>query len=95
MLEDIKSLLDIQDNSKDAKLNVLIKNTKAAIQNECNRDDFPTDLENVVVDFIVDRALNETKVASRGSVSFSHQVTRADLSNYEEQLSRFRQVRVI
>lgn len=94
MLEDIKSLLNINDTSKDAKLNVLIKHTKVAIQNECNRDDFPVELENVVVDFIVAKA-NETQVASRGSVSFSHQMTKADLANYEEQLSRFRLVRVL
>ncbi|SDJ76316.1 phage head-tail connector protein [Salimicrobium halophilum] len=95
MLEDIKSLLDITNNSKDAKINAKIKLVKAAIQNECNRDDFPPELENVVVDYIVKESMNATSVTARGSVSFEHNVSPADLEEYEPQLARFRQVRVV
>ncbi len=95
MLEDIKSLLDIEDTSKDAKLNILINRTKQAVMNYCNRDDFPKELESIVVDYIVDESLNQTKVANQGSVSFKYQVSEADLRKYEDQLARFRKVRVV
>lgn len=95
MLETIKSLLDINDTSKDTVINHYIALYKQQIMNYCNLTEFPVELESLVTEIIVEKSTNQTKVASRGGVSFQHNVSEVTLDKYDSQLSNFKMVRVI
>lgn len=95
MLQTIKSLLNINDEMKDVVIHHYIVSYKQQIMNYCNLTTFPMELESLVVEIIVEKSRNETKVASRGDISFQHSVSEISLDKYDSQLSNFKRVRVV
>lgn len=95
MLETIKSILNINDNSKESLINHYINLYKQQIMNYCNLTTFPVELESLVIEIIVEKSRNETKVAGRGDVSFQHNVSEVTLDKYDSQLSNFKRVKVV
>lgn len=95
MLETIKALLHISDESKDTIINHYISLYQQQIMNYCNLNEFPQELESLVIEIIVEKSTNQTRVASRGDVSFQHNVSEVTLDKYDSQLSTFRKVRVV
>lgn len=58
MLEDIKTLLNIQDNSKDSILNIYIRKSTTLIQNYLNNPKFTddyikTNFQDAIIDIVV------------------------------------------
>lgn len=71
MIEDVKLVLGITDNSLDSLLTLMCEDAKAAITDYCNRKDFPMQLAYLAREIVVD----SYKVNTEGSVS---SVTRGD-----------------
>ncbi len=99
-LDKVKLILGIKDSSKNDLLNYFIESTEQKILNYCNREDFPRDLDNVLVEIVVDqyRQSNSGKVASvkRGDTQITYQNSNtggADfIKNYKAELNRYRKV---
>lgn len=99
----IKTILSVKDDddSKDVTIDFYIKSAKQRIMNECWRDDFPKELEHVVVEMVTGK-MNSGSVPGitsikRGDTSTSYDSSDAfhrTLERYSGELDRFRKVRV-
>ena len=82
MLEKLKKLLGIEDDSKDEVLQFTIDNVTDMVLNYCNIEELPKELENIVLSMCVDKhraeslgseaAQGSVKSLSEGDVSVSY-----------------------
>lgn len=97
MLENIKLLLGISDNSKDGLITYLINITQQKVLNYCGMPELPAELENVVVELVIQRY---NQIGSEGLQSESYSGIRQDWLNdftpeIKAQLSRYRKVKFL
>ena len=97
MLENIKLLLNIQDNSKDNLLNYLISNIKQKILSYTNQIEILPQMEYIVEELVV---LRYNKLGSEGlqSESFSgiSQTFNQDIpQDIKSQLNQFRRLKTL
>ncbi len=97
----IKLRLDIDDDSKDEIIDYYIESAKQRIMNECWRDDFPEQLNHVVIEMVVGKMSNEAVPGitsiKRGDTSMSYDSSDAfhrTLERYSDELGYYRKVRV-
>lgn len=109
MLNKIKLLADIKDDSQDALLSLLIEQTMIKVQNYCNREDVPAGLEPVIIDMVVNQYNMRVSAASGGTVesikrgdteikygSTSSANNETDIiTDYRAQLARFKKAKFI
>ncbi|WP_018923859.1 phage head-tail connector protein [Salsuginibacillus kocurii] len=91
----IKTMLDIDDDTKDKKIELMIDSHKQQIKNYLYRDDFPDELDHIVAEIIVEKTLHNKRVTNSGDISFEYTVSESTLEKYENQLQRFRKVRAL
>lgn len=86
LLQSIKILLEITDESKDAILTLMIEDGKRAIVDYCHIQKFPKELEYVVRDVVVQgyQHMEQEGIASmqRGNTSISYQGI--DMTSFNE-----------
>ncbi len=107
-LRKAKILLGIKDNSKNELLSFIFESVEQKILNYCNREDFPKELEFILIEIVCDQYKQSDtdggKVASvkRGDTQITYQQSNfnaltgsggADfIKNYKTQLNRYRKV---
>lgn len=96
MLETIKQLLGISDESKDAAINHKISYYELLITDYCFEDTFPTTLEPIVVELVVTNLSTTSNVKSiqRGDVTTQFKDKYSELSPFTNELSFHRRIRV-
>ncbi len=105
MIEKLKILLGIEDNSKDYVLQLTIDIVKDMVLNYCNIKEIPSSLESVVIAMCIDKYRAESygsqtvegKVSSISegevSVAYTYDNNSADiLKDYKSQLNLYRKV---
>lgn len=97
MLENIKLLLNIQDNSKDNLLNYLISNVKQKILTYTNQTEILPSMEYIVDELVI---LRYNKLGSEGLQSESYsgisQTFNQDIpSDIKSQLNQFRRLKTL
>lgn len=97
MLEKIKLLLEITDNSQDEKINYYISSVTQKVLNYINQETLPTQLNYVVEEIVINRLegkASNIKQINRGDVTISYETTN-ELQPYEKELSTFKTVRIV
>lgn len=97
----IKKRLDINDDSQDEVIDYYINAAKQRIMNECWRDDYPPELDHVVVEMVTGKMSNESVPGitsiKRGDTSMSYDSSDAfhrTLERYSDELGYYRKVKV-
>lgn len=97
MLENIKMILGITDNSKDNLLTYYIMSIERKILNYCNIIELPSELQPVIVDKVVGlmSGSNEVKSVTRGDTKIDYNIVNKSylLDDVKAQLNRFRRVK--
>ncbi|PIC72426.1 hypothetical protein CSV76_15390 [Sporosarcina sp. P17b] len=99
LLPIIKEILNLTDDSKNLVIDHYIQSAKQRIMNECWRDDFPVELDHIVVEMVTGK-MNNTSIGGitsikRGDTSMSYDSSDAfhrTLERYSGELERFRRV---
>lgn len=107
MLEKVKALLNLKDNTRDELLSFYIDLIRDEVLNYCNLEDVPKKLENLIIKILLDFytkniASNDKNVKSikRGDTEITYQDENKNailiqdfLMNYRTQLNCFRRLR--
>ncbi|MBS9782645.1 MAG: phage head-tail connector protein [Arcobacter sp.] len=67
MLKQIKTLLNIKDDSKDEIINIYLDILISKVKNYCSRDDIPKMLEPIIVDIFVNEYASKIKADENGT----------------------------
>lgn len=97
ILNNVKIMLDIDDNSDDIKINYLIDSVKLKILRYCRLSELPPELENVVVQLVVNRFNDDgIELKSVGSINIEPPKRSVDeLEPHKPLLNTFRRISFI
>lgn len=97
ILNNVKMMFDIKDNSEDLKINYLINSVKLKILRYCKLTELPPELENVVVQLVVDRLNNDgIDITTISGINFEKpQRTIDELEPHKSLLNTFRKISFI
>lgn len=97
MIDKIKALLNIQDTSKDALLEVLIDDAKAFVLVYCNIDAYITDLDSIVIRMVLEsyNKLGAEGISNRNYSGISESYTNDYSPAIYKQLNLYRRIRLI
>ncbi|WP_129599523.1 phage head-tail connector protein [Anaerophilus nitritogenes] len=94
MLDMIKTLLNIIDDSKDTIINYYIGAYSNKIKNMTGLEKVPSTLEHIVVELTVNKMSGKTqdiKKVKRGNteIEYNTDISNIDMSVYEDELARY------
>jgi len=97
VLDKVKMLLGIEDDSKNDLINYHIESVTQKILNYTGQDTLPEGCNYIVIELVVARmkgTSQNVKTITRGDVSITYESTQ-ELKPYEKELSNYMTVRII